>query len=174
MREIVALVVVGVEVRRKVHGYVVAAVRLRERLRILDIVVVLYAAVHRLFDAVSLEVGVCGVFVSPVISVDTSSEGTQLRLYVVSSAVVVVYLETDACILVYITCEVGSHAVFSRLLVAAGVIGQIGHRRLGVREAEVEESSQEEVVGRELFEVPQFSSVEEDAVETRASRVSQE
>ena len=40
--------------------------------------------------------------------------------------------------------------------------------------AEAEESAQEEVVGRELFEVPQFSSVEEDAVETRASRVSQE
>ena len=106
-------------------------------MRVFNVIVIFYTTVFCHLHVVCIEIGVHVVALTAVISVDAGSEHAVLLAVVVSASVEVVQFETNASELVDIGGEIRSETVFTSLVAAKLVVGQIGDGTFGVGETEV-------------------------------------
>ena len=126
MCQVIVLFVIAVP-RLVEHRWNVArTVRLPEAQRVLNVAVVLDAAVLAHLHVVDADVCMQVVAVATIVAIERTAEHAVWLSIVITDAITVVYLETQAGNLVDVRCEVCPDAVLPVLAVAALVVGQVG------------------------------------------------
>ena len=90
---------------------------------------------------------------APVIAVKGCTEGAGSRVYEIAASIEVVNLKAQSGILIDICREIGPYAVFSVGFRTYRVIGKVGPRALGIRKAELSQSSAEIAEGTQEEEL---------------------
>lgn len=135
--QIIGSFIVPVPCAGQHDGDVNRGVVVLETLRVFNVIVIFYTTVFCHLHVVCIEIGVHVVALTAVISVDAGSEHAVLLAVVVSASVEIVQFETNASELVDIGGEIRSETVFTSLVAAKLVVGQIGDGTFGVGKTEV-------------------------------------
>ena len=102
-----------------------------------DVAVVHQAAVLGVLHVVGIDIGMHAVVVAAIVAIDRSAELAVLLGGVVSTCIIIVQTEANAGYLVDVGGEIASDTFFTVLLVAVGVVGNVGDGTLGVGEEKV-------------------------------------
>lgn len=174
MCEVEVLLVIAIPRLAEHDGDILTGVLLLEALRVADIVVILDAAVLTHLHIVDVDIGMYVVTLSTVVSVEGATEHAVGLTVVISAPVKVVQLQSQAGELVDVRGKIGPHTVFSVLVVAALVVGEVGYGTQRIGEAEVLQSRAEEAEGLHEEEIIALLTLHEHTALARRTRIAQD